>query len=257
MTGTSSSNPSGPTGVGAPLVTVDFWRVPRRRVGHAVARVATDRAALRHISGLRFAKLLGTGSANSLGMRGADPRQWAMVAVWETPSAARSFERSAPIRAWAALAEERWRIDLHPLSARGQWSRREPFGDPSTAHWPAAAEDARIAVITRARLTARHTLTFRRAVPAVVADLAQAEGLLFCAGIGEAPVGLTGTFSLWHDTASLRRFAYGRPAHAEVVRRTPEVGWYSEQMFARFAVLASRGTLGGRDPLLHLAPTPG
>ncbi|CAO5167941.1 Spheroidene monooxygenase [Frankia sp. AiPs1] len=248
---------AGTPGAGALLVTVDFWRVPRRRVGHALARVAADRSTLRHVSGLRFARLLGTGSASSLGMRGADPCQWAMVAVWDTPSAARSFERSAPIRAWAALAEERWRIDLHPLSSRGRWSRREPFGDPAAAHGPGAPDDAQIAVITRARLAARHTLTFRRAVPAVVADLAQADGLLFSAGIGEAPVGLTGTFSLWRDVSSLRRFAYGRPAHAEVVRRTPEVGWYSEELFARFAVLASRGTLGGRDPLLHLAPTPG
>ncbi|CAO5245120.1 spheroidene monooxygenase [Frankia sp. AgKG'84/4] len=238
-----------------PLVTVDFWRVPRRRVGHALARMATDRAALRGVSGLSFARMLGTGSASSLGLRGADPCQWAMLGVWQTPSAARSFERSAQVRAWSALAEERWRIDLHPLSSRGRWSELEPFGDPAAANQP-GPPGAKVAVITRARIAPRHSLTFRRAVPPVVADLAQSDGLLFAAGIGEAPFGLKGTFSLWRDTASLRRFAYGRPAHGEVVRRTPEVGWYSEELFARFAVLASRGTLGGRDPLLHLAPDP-
>lgn len=250
-----TASPTSATGALAPLVTVDFWRVPRRRVGHALARVATDRSALRHVSGLTFAKLLGTGAAESLGLRGADPCQWAMLAVWQSPSAARSFERSPQVRAWSAMAEERWRIDLHPLSSRGRWSGRAPFGDPATAGPPSAAV-TKVAVITRARVAARHTFTFRRAVPPVVADLAQADGLMFAAGIGEAPIGLKGTFSLWRDTASLRRFAYGRPAHSEVVRRTPEVGWYSEDLFARFAVLGSRGTLGGRDPLLHLAADP-
>ncbi|EIV93197.1 hypothetical protein [Frankia sp. QA3] len=252
-----TASPMNPANPAALLVTVDFWRVPRRRIGHALARVAADRSALRHVPGLTFAKLLGTGSASSLGLRGADPCQWAMVAAWETPSAARSFERSAQVRAWSVLAEERWRIDLHPLSSRGRWSRQEPFGDSvATAAPSTTAAGTKVAVITRARVAARHTLAFRRAVPPVAADLAQAEGLLFAAGIGEAPIGLKGTFSLWQDAVSLRRFAYGRPAHSEVVRRTPEVGWYSEELFARFAVLGSRGTLGGRDPLLALIPDP-
>ncbi|ABD10774.1 spheroidene monooxygenase [Frankia casuarinae] len=239
------------------LVTVDFWRVPRRRIGYALARMAADRTALRHTPGLTFAKLLGTGSASSFTLRDADPCQWAMVAVWSSPSAARSFERSAPVRAWSSLAEERWRIDLHPLSSRGRWSRQEPFGDPAASNVPPpASAPAAVAVITRARIALRHTLAFRQAVPAVAVDLAEAEGLIFAAGIGEAPIGLQGTFSLWQDAASLRRFAYGRPAHSEVVRRTPMVGWYSEELFARFAVLGSRGTLGGRDPLLQVSPGP-
>jgi hypothetical protein len=238
-----------------PLVTVDFWRVPRRRIGHALARIAVDRPALRNTPGLTFARLMGTGSASTFTLRGADPCQWAMVAAWETPSAARSFERSAPVRAWSSLAEERWRIDLRPLASRGRWSRQEPFGGPADPIAPTSTLTP-VAAITRARIAPRHALAFFRAIPPVAADLAKAEGLVFAAAIGEAPIGLQGTFSLWSDTAALRRFAYGRPAHSEVVRRTAQVGWYSEELFARFAVLGSRGTLGGRDPLLAIRPGP-
>jgi hypothetical protein len=68
-------------------------------------------------------------------------------------------------------------------------------------------------------------------------------------GIGEAPLGLQGTFSVWDSTAALNAFAYDRPEHAAVVARTAQEGWYAEELFARLAVLSSRGTVDGADPL--------
>jgi hypothetical protein len=80
-------------------------------------------------------------------------------------------------------------------------------------------------------------------------ELHRATGLLAALGIGEAPVGLQGTFSLWRDSDALRAFAHGGPEHLEAVRRTATEGWYAEELFARFEVVGSRGTLDGRDPL--------
>jgi hypothetical protein len=34
----------------------------------------------------------------------------------------------------------------------------------------------------------------------------------------------------------------------EAIRRTAEVGWYAEELFARFAVLSVEGTFDGRAP---------
>jgi hypothetical protein len=85
-------------------------------------------------------------------------------------------------------------------------------------------------------------------VPPVSADLHRVPGLRLAVGIGEAPVGLQGTFSLWQDGASLVDFAHRRHPHADVVRRTPVEGWYAEELFARFGVLSAEGTFEGRAP---------
>jgi hypothetical protein len=90
--------------------------------------------------------------------------------------------------------------------------------------------------------------TFWRSVPPVSAELHRSPGLRLAVGIGEAPVGLQGTFSLWESAAALTEFAYRRAAHVEVVRRTAELGWYAEELFARFAVLEVEGTFAGRAP---------
>ena len=56
--------------------------------------------------------------------------------------------------------------------------------------------------------------------------------------------------SVWRSAADVVRFAYRRPVHAAVVARTAEVGWYAEELFARFRVLCidgDREVIGWRD----------
>jgi len=223
------------------VVTLHVWGVRGRAVPAALLRMAVDPPALRRTPGLRFAKLLGTGHGRTFTVRDADPRTWALLAVWD----GEPDDDTAVLRRWRRVATEEWSVRLRPLSARGTWSRREPFGRPPRQRW-----DGPVAAITRARLTPRTAVRFWRAVPAVSADLHAGPGLRFARGIGEAPIGLQGTFTVWDSAAALNGFAYGRAAHTAVVRRTAEEGWYAEELFARFAVLGSRGTVSGRDPLL-------
>ncbi|MGY1618791.1 monooxygenase [Geodermatophilus sp. SYSU D00691] len=229
---------------GDPVVTLHVWGVPGRAVPAAVARMATDRRPLRRSPGLRFAKLLGTGSGRTFTVRDADPRRWAVLAVWDDDAAADAFDRGRTVAGWLRLADEQWRARLRPLAARGRWSRREPFGSPRPRRW-----DGPVAAVTRARLVPRKAVTFWRAVPPVATDLHAGPGLRFALGIGEAPLGLQGTFSVWESAAALNAFAYDRPAHAAAVAATAREGWYAEELFARFALLDAAGTVGGRDPL--------
>ncbi|SEO47035.1 monooxygenase [Trujillonella endophytica] len=227
-----------------PLVTLHLWGVSGRGIGRAIAHMATDRPRLRRIPGLRFAKLLGTGSGRTFTVRDADPRRWGLLAVWDDDVAADAGDRGRPVAGWRAFADEEWSARLRPLTSRGLWSRREPFGRPRPARWAGP-----VAAVTRARLVPRRAARFWAAVPPVSADLHRSPGLRMALGIGEAPLGLQGTFSVWESAAALNSFAYDRAPHAAVVERTAREGWYAEELFARLAVLSTVGTLGGADPL--------
>ena len=238
------------------LVTMTLWGVAPARVPQAVGRMATDRFRLRRTPGLRFAKLLGTGDGRTFTARDADPLHWGLIACWQDEQAAAAALAGPVGRGWDRISRERLHVRLRPVHSRGRWARRTPFGDPSSsapssapASAPAAAPPpGPVASVTRARLRPAAARSFWRAVPAVSTDLHQVAGLRLAVGIGEAPVGLQGTFSLWQDAASLVDFAHRRRPHAEVVRRTPAEGWYAEELFARFAVLGSAGTFEGRAP---------
>ena len=225
------------------LVTLHLWRVAPSSVPSALARMGLDRGRVRRTPGLRFAKLLGTGDGRTFTVRDADPLRWGLLATWTDVDAARRFEHSAVARAWARDARETLRLDLQPVSSRGSWSGREPFGAPVPTRTTGP-----VAALTRARLRAAAAPSFWRAVPPVSADLRDRSGLRAAVGIGEAPVGLQGTFSLWESATALKDFARDE-AHAAVVARTEPERWYAEELFARFTVVGSEGTLDGRDPL--------
>ncbi|WP_116451629.1 monooxygenase [Blastococcus litoris] len=226
------------------IVTVHLWGVPAHALPCAVWHMAADRAPLRRTPGLRFAKLLGTGRGRTFTPLDADPTRWGLLAVWDDDVAATAFAGSRLAGRWGRMAHEEWTARLRPLSARGRWSRKEPFGDPRHGPW-----EGPVAAVTRARLAPRRAVRFWRAVHPVAADLHGAPGLRLALGIGEAPIGLQGTLSVWNSSSELNAFAYERPAHAAVVARTVREGWYAEELFARFGVLSARGTVDGVDPL--------
>lgn len=236
------------------LVTLHVWGVPPLRVPAAVWRMGSQRRPLRRTPGLRFAKLLGTGSGRTFAVRDADARHWGVLACWDSAHAATAFEDGPIVRAWDRGAHERLRVLLRPLAARGRWSGRAPFGEGrfGAADDPAAADgvvaDGLVAAITRARIRPRRAAMFWRAVPPVSAELHRCEGVRLALGIGEAPLGVQGTFSLWTSVAALDGFAYRGPEHVAAIRRTAQTGWYAESLFARFAVLDVSGSYRGWRP---------
>lgn len=223
-----------------PIVRLDVWGVSGVAVARAFTRMGTQRRSVRRLPGLQFAKLMGTGSGETFTMGDADPKHWALLSTWTDGEHAAAFGTSRIARSWQDIADEHLTVTMRPLVSRGLWSGREPFAVPDTKAAPGP-----IAAITRARIKPRLWTKFWSSVPPVSLDLRSDPGVVFTLGIGEAPVGLQGTFSIWRDAKAISDFAYRRPAHAEVVRRTHELNWYAEEMFTRFQVLEVNGNYDG------------
>ena len=47
----------------------------------------------------------------------------------------------------------------------------------------------------------------------------------------------------------MKAFAYSQKEHAEVIQKTRQRNWYSEELFTRFKITGCTGTLNGKNPL--------
>jgi hypothetical protein len=219
------------------LVTVIyFWKIKQRKVGFALLSMALDRGALRRFSGVRFAKMLGAGKGETFTPRDADITRWGALAVIDSAKL-EALDSSKIVKRWRKNSDAEVRYLVDPISSHGLWAKVNPFD------YVKSAGDGEVVAITRARIKWAQNVRFWKAVPPVTSSLHSSPGLINTIGIGEAPIGLQGTFSHWRSGSDLRNFAYKGAAHQEAIAATERHAWYAEELFARFAVREIRGAL--------------
>jgi hypothetical protein len=206
-----------------------IFTVKKSAIPFAFLQMAIGRRLARRIPGVSFAKLMGTGTGKTFTPTDADLKQWAILFVADDLNV---VDGSHFTKRWKKRSLKVDKYMLDPISSHGKWSKREPFEITGKKHGGGP-----VVAITRARLKWSQSLRFWRSIPPVVVDLHQSPGLLFSIGIGEAPIGLQGTFSLWESAEALRDFAYKNAPHRAVIEDTKRFDWYSEELFARFDLI--------------------
>ncbi len=217
-------------------VTVLHYQ-PRARFG-AFANMGRVRMQPIRAEGLRFSKLMGSGIDFGLI---PDLSTYVHLGVWEDMPRAEAFKQTPAYQQLSRGTETVQTLYLSPTKAHGLWDGQNPFGEGKGQVYAANNEVpalAPVAVLTRATIRPRALPDFWRHVPQARQRLRDhADTLLFGIGVGEVPLMQQCTISVWRDAAAVDQYAYKESGHREVVRLTRQRQWYSEELFARFAVL--------------------
>ena len=194
--------------------------------------------------GLLHYKLMGSGKDGFNPF--ADWSVYALLQVWESEEDAdRFFHNSSLYKRYVAKTAQQWTLYMRSIKARGTWAGVNPFVQSNNVN----DNNPYIAVITRATIKPKMLRTFWKYVPASQASLKENKGLLFTKGIGEVPFLQMATFSLWKDKESLMDFAYKSREHAEAIKKTKSLDWYSEELFSRFEPYRTKGNWEGVSSL--------
>jgi spheroidene monooxygenase len=232
-----------------PVVTLCFFRFSRWRDRlWAFAQMGLARRGLARVPGIGAWKLMGAGTGEGF-TPVPDTGVVCVLATWPDLGAARAaLAGEGVFRRYRARAAEAFCLYLETTSVRGRWAGEAPFA--------AAAEagDGPVAALTRATIRPRVLARFWARVPAISARIGADERVLFKAGVGEVPWLHQVTVSVWPDARAMADFARADGPHAAAIRAVRAEGWFSEELYARFAVRAHEGTWGGRDPLAGLVP---
>lgn len=232
-----------------PVATITFFRYSGMKKIWALQQMQTAKKPLGRIPGLEFFRLLGSGHGNGFSLK-PDFSTFSLLCSWENLQAAQSFFNDSSVFAsFEDHAAEYWTIYMHTLVSHGKWSGMSPFKSVSDNKMDAQGV---VAVITRATLHTKYLLNFWKHVPAVSKGIQNKPGLIFTKGVGEVPLIHQATFSLWKSQKEMMDFAYKNPLHTEVIKKTRELGWYKEELFARFKPFYSQGTWNGENILSNM-----
>ncbi len=134
---------------------------------------------------------------------------------------------------------------LEPVQAHGTWDKKTPFNYGKSL----LKQDEWMATLTRATIRLGKLKHFWQNVAPAAEEMLTASGYITSYGIGEIPWIKQATFSIWQNKDAMQKFAYGSKAHSEIIKKTRSQKWYSEDMFVRFRILKTMGTVRGVNPL--------
>ncbi|WP_299363247.1 hypothetical protein [Winogradskyella sp.] len=219
-------------------VVVSFFKYQgKRRKWSALARMGRPPLINEIIPGLTFWKALGSGSGNGFSIW-PDFSTYGLLTVFDSETEAKDFLASDIMGLYIEECMKHTHVLMHTIKAHGQWSKQEPFVATKVYD-----KSKPLAVITRATIKPKLAYRFWKYVPSVSKSMDGYAGLIFSKGIGEWPLLMQATFSLWKTGDAMMQYAYQNKKHTEMIKKTRELGWYSEELFSRFHPFELQGNL--------------
>jgi hypothetical protein len=203
-------------------------------------RFVIGRFSIGRLPGLQFFKILGSGQDGGFQLRPSASRQ-GLFCLFDTAENARYFlTESRVIQSYRRCSREIFTAVMSAYSSKGSWA--------GTVITPDEAEppSGPIAALTRASIHPLKARAFWRRSPAAEIALTSADGCLLAVGLGEAPLLRQATFSIWHSTEAMNRYARAG-AHLDAIRASLSGKHFSESMFVRFRLLSAHGVWKGRS----------
>ena len=228
------------------MVSLTIIRYKKRYIPFAFFAMATFRLPLWLNKNISFYKLMGCGK-NGTFDKTPDLQQWAILTLGNEQSVVDKTQKEILntlyggfIAGWLGLfGVKTITYLLDPIEGHGLWDNKKVFGElPMKSDY-----EGKIVILTRATIRLSKLKSFWKNVDSIASQMSTAKGFIISYGIGEIPWVKQATVSIWESKEDMKNFAYKMHNHAEVIKKTRQEKWYSEDMFVRFKIKDIAGKL--------------
>lgn len=220
------------------MVTTTFVKFPNKQILYALSQMQLAHSKLSKVEGHQMYKLMGSGAGNGFSIW-PDWNVFCLLIQWDQEESSQSFFHSNPFwQQYSKRASAFFTIKMNPTITKGTWDGGNPFLKSTGTY-----DQGKIAVLTRATIKKRYIPYFWSKVPQASRVVPNMPGHIYSKGVGELPLFLQATLSIWESKEQMYDYAYRHKDHIDMIKMTREKGWYSEEMFTEFNVIGIDGDI--------------
>jgi heme-degrading monooxygenase HmoA len=192
----------------------------------------TFNKSLINFNGLKFIKLLGTGSKDGFSVI-PDFSSYVMITSWKNDDFRKKFiDENELFYEITKKSSKRIEIKIDPYNYIGSWNGIIPFKNKSSY------KEGKIFVLTRARVKLNKLINFFISTSSAAKSINSKEGAEYYKGIGELPIIEQATISIWESEQSMKDYAYSDKRHLKIINKARKNKWYSEELFVRSNIVS-------------------
>ena len=194
----------------------------------------TFNKTLINFDGLKFIKLLGTGSKDGFSVI-PDFSSYVMITSWENDDFRKKFiDENKLFQEIINKSSKRIEIKIDPYNYIGSWNGINPFKNKSLY------KEGKIIVLTRARVKLNKLINFFISTSSAAKSINSRKGAEYYKGVGELPIIEQATISIWRSEQSMKDYAYLDKNHLKIIHKARKNNWYSEELFVRSNIISSK-----------------